>query len=127
MSKYKRLPLVSGSGAYILSTGVHLLKGIAKHYVVDIDGEIIDGRQTMICVANGRWYGGGFNPVPDAQPDDGYLHVLVIKAVGLGTVAKVFGKFKKGQYKELPQYEALVAYFHPFVTANSTLVKESQP
>ena len=108
VSKYKRLPLVSGSGAYIMSTGVNLVKGIAKPYIVDIDGEIIKGRQTLICVANGRWYGGGFNPVPNAEPDDGYLHVLVIKPVNLLTVAGVIGKFKQGRYAELPQY---VRYF----------------
>ena len=104
VSKYKRLPLVSGSGAYILSTGVNLIKGIHKHYVVEIDGEVFDGRQTLICIAKGRWYGGGFNPIPDAEPDDGYLHVLVIRAVSLATVAGVIGKFKKGQYRELSQY-----------------------
>lgn len=108
VSKYKRLPLVSGSGAYILSTGVNLLKGIHKHYVVDIDGQVFDSRQTLICIANGRWYGGGFNPVPDAEPDDGYLHVLLIRDISLLTVPGVIGKFKKGLYRELPQY---VRYF----------------
>ena len=108
VSKYKRLPLVSGSGAYILSTGVNLIKGIHKHYVVEIDGEEFDGSQTLICVANGRWYGGGFNPVPEAQPDDGLLDVLLVKAVSRATVAGVIGKYKAGRHTELPD---IIRYF----------------
>ena len=102
IGKYKRLPLVSGSGAYVLSTGVNLVKGVHRHYVVEIDGEMFDGRQTLICIANGRWYGGGFNPVPEAEPDDGLLEVLLVKAVSRATVANVVGKYKKGQYAQLP-------------------------
>ncbi len=108
VSKYKRLPLLSGFRAYAASTVVNVIKGIAEHYVVEIDGEKIDGEQTLICACNGRYYGGGFNPVPDADPTDGLLDVLVIKKVSRMKVAKVIGKFKNGLYKELPD---LVRHF----------------
>lgn len=104
MSKYKRLPLVSGKGAYLLSTGVNVVKGISDHYIVDIDGKKFDGDQTLICLSNGRWYGGGFNPTPDARLDDGLMDVLLVKKVSRITVAKVVGKFKAGKYAEFPQY-----------------------
>ena len=81
VARYKRLPLVSGSGAYIMSVGANLIKGVQAHYVVEIDGRKFDGRQTLICIANGRWYGGGFNPIPEAEIDDGMLDVLLVKAV----------------------------------------------
>jgi hypothetical protein len=68
----------------------------------DIDGETIDARQTLVCVCNGRHYGGGFNPVPDADPADGLLDVLVVKAVSRLQLAKVIGKYKAGGYKDLP-------------------------
>lgn len=102
VGKYKRLPLVSGSGAYILSTGINLVKGIYRHYTVEIDGTEYRGDKTLICVANGRWYGGGFYPVPDAEPDDGLLDVLLVKGVSRLTVANVIGKYKAGKYQELP-------------------------
>lgn len=104
VNKYKRLPLVSGSGAYILSVGVNLVKGIHRHYVVEIDGERFDGRQTLICIASGRWYGGGFNPVPEAEPDDGLLDVLLVRDVSRATVANVVGKYRAGRYAELTEY-----------------------
>lgn len=108
VSNYKRLPLLSGFRAYAASTVVNVLKGIAEHYVVKIDGQRIDGDQTLICACNGRFYGGGFNPVPEADPTDGLLDVLLIKKVSRLQVAKVIGKFKDGRYKELPD---LVQHF----------------
>ena len=101
MGKYKHLPLISGSGAYMLSVVANLIKGVHEHYVVDIDGQVFDARQTLICIASGRWYGGGFNPVPEAEPDDGTLDVLLIKKISRLTVAKVVGIYKAGRYKEL--------------------------
>lgn len=102
VANYKRLPLLSGFRAYAASTVINLLKGISEHYVVEINGERIDGKKTLICACNGRFYGGGFNPVPEADPADGKLEVLVIEAVNILQVASVIGKYKNGQYKELP-------------------------
>ena len=101
VANYKRLPLLSGFRAYAVSTVVNVIRGIAEHYVVDINGETIDGQQTMICVCNGRFYGGGFNPVPEADPTDGMLDVLLVKKVSRLQVAGVIGKYKSGRYKEL--------------------------
>lgn len=108
VATYKRLPFVSGSGAYILSTLINTCKGISEHYVVEINGERIDARQTMICVANGRYYGGGFYPVPEADPADGKLDVLLVKNLNVLQVAAVIGKYKKGLYATLPH---LVRHF----------------
>ena len=103
MATYKRLPFLSGSGAYLLSTLINTLKGTAEHYVVEIGDQIIDASQTMICVANGRFYGGGFNPVPEADPADGLLDVLLVKKLNLLQIAGAIGKYKKGLYKTVPK------------------------
>ena len=101
VSRYKRLPLLQGFRAYAASTVVNVVKGIAEHYVVELNGKRIEGEQTMICVCNGRYYGGGFNPVPEADPADGLLDVLLVKKVSRVQVAGVIGKYKAGRYKEL--------------------------
>lgn len=102
VSGYKRIPLLQGFRAYALSTLVNVLRGISEHYVVEVNGETIDEELTMICVCSGRFYGGGFNPVPDADPTDGLLDVLVVSKVSRLQVAQVVGKYKNGRYKELP-------------------------
>ena len=108
VSRYKRLPLLHGFNAYVASTVVNVVKGIAEHYVVEIDGDTIDGEQTMVCVCNGRFYGGGFNPVPEADPTDGLLDVLLVKKVSRMQVPGVIGTYKSGRYATLPQ---LVKYY----------------
>ncbi len=101
VSNYKRIPLLQGFRAYAASTVVNVVRGISEHYVVEIDGETVDAEQTLICVCNGRYYGGGFNPMPEADPTDGLLDVLLVKKVTRAQVASVIGKYKAGRYKEL--------------------------
>ena len=101
VSNYKRIPLLSGFRAYAVSTVINLFRSISEHYVVEVDGETVDGAYTMICACNGRFYGGGFNPVPDADPTDGLMDVLLVNKVSLFQVPGVIGKYKNGQYKKL--------------------------
>ena len=101
VARYKRLPLLHGFRAYAASTVVNIFRGISEHYVIDIDGEKIDGKQTFVCVCNGRYYGGGFNPIPDADPADGKLDVLVVRHISRLQIPAIIGKYKNGQYKEL--------------------------
>ena len=103
VATYKRIPLLSGFRAYAVSTVVNVIRGISEHYVVEINGETIDAQQTFVCVCNGRFYGGGFNPVPEADPTDGLLDVLLVKKVSRLQVPVVIGKYKNGQYAKLPK------------------------
>ena len=104
VSRYKRIPLLHGFRAYAASTVVNVIKGIAEHYVVEVNGETFDGENTFICVCNGRFYGGGFNPVPEADPTDGMLDVLLVRKVSRLEVPGIIGKYKAGRYAELPDY-----------------------
>ena len=81
VANYKRLPFLHGFAAYAASTVVNIVRGIAEHYVVEINDEVIDGEQTFVCICNGRYYGGGFNPIPESDPADGLLDVLVVKKI----------------------------------------------
>ena len=101
--KYKALPLVSGVGAYILSLVVNVFKGLTRPTQIQVDGETLDGPSTIICICNGRYYGGGFMPVGEAQPDDGILDMLVVPKVSRFTFFRLVSKYAKGLYRQLPQ------------------------
>ena len=58
----------------------------------------------MVCVCNGRYYGGGFYAMPEADPRDGLLDVLLVKKITRAQVPGLIGKYKAGRYKELPEY-----------------------
>lgn len=102
VANYKRIPLLSGFRAYAVSTVVNVVRGIYEHYVVELNGERFDGNFTMICACNGRFYGGGFCPVPAADPTDGKLEILLVKDVSRLKVAQVVGAYKDGKYANFP-------------------------
>lgn len=101
---YRRLPLLNGPRAYTASVVVNLIKGVAKPCRVEIDGQVVvDQKLTLVCVCNGSWYGGGYNPVPDADMTDGILEVLVVDKVSRLKVAQLISAYQKGQYSRFPE------------------------
>ena len=104
VDKYKPIPLVRGPGAYILAlVETVLFKGVARHAVVDMGETHLDEDVAIICICNGRYYGGGFMPVGDAEPDDGVLDMLVVPKVSRVTFARLVGDYAKGRYRDHPE------------------------
>ena len=104
VANYKRLPFLQGFWAYAASAVVNVVRGVSQPLKVALCGQIRDEEMTMVCVCNGRYYGGGFYAVPEADPRDGLLDVLLVKKVTRGQVPGLIGKYKAGRYKELPEY-----------------------
>ena len=103
--RYKDWWFVSGIGAYILALMENVFfKGIARPVTVRM-GEVRweDRPASLLCVCNGRYYGGGFMPVGEAMPDDGVLDMLLVRKVGLFTFLRLVGKYAKGLYKQYPE------------------------
>ena len=103
--RYKDWWFVSGIGAYILSLLENVFfKGIARTMTVHM-GDVCwkEKPASLLCVCNGRHYGGGFMPVADAMPDDGVLDMLLVRKVNLFTFLRLVGKYAKGQYKQYPE------------------------
>ncbi|MBQ3556616.1 MAG: YegS/Rv2252/BmrU family lipid kinase [Oscillospiraceae bacterium] len=105
--RYKKL---FGPAAYVVSLVEQvLLRGINRPMRGVMGDHCWDDDTALICVCNGRHYGGGFNPVPEAMPDDGVLDMLLIPKINLPTLARVIGRYAAGRYKELPH---LVRDYH---------------
>ena len=103
VNRYKTLPLVKGKGAYILSLIRNVLfTRVARPMTVHVDGTTWSQPTSILCICNGRYYGGGFMPVPDAMPDDGILDVLLVPKIPLLTFARLVGKYAKGKYADYP-------------------------
>ncbi len=107
---YKNIPFVKGIGCYLISLLVNVLfKGITRPMKVKMGGRTYFGDISLLCVCNGRHYGGGFLPVPEAMPDDGILDALLIPDLTLFQFLRMVSKYATGRYKELRPY---VADFH---------------
>ena len=110
VGRFKRLPGVSGTGAYVLSLANQVGKGLTQPMRVDMGPIHYEGPTTILCVCNGRYYGGGFYPVPEAMPDDGVLDMLLIGRLTGPQFAKYVGKYATGKYRECPP--SLVRSYH---------------
>ena len=96
--------MFSGRGSYIASVVMNvLIKPISHRWEVEIDGVRQEGEYLLVSMCNGRYYGGGSTPVPEARMDDGVLHTVLIKKIGKVTFAKLFGPYSDGKYRELPK------------------------
>ena len=102
--KYTQNPFISGTMGYVVSLLVHFIKGINRHLKISLDGQVMEGEFALVCACNGRYYGGGFNPVPDAEPDDGLMDVLIVKKVSRPLFAVLIGKYAKGRYQEIASH-----------------------
>ena len=102
--KYSGIPLIGGTVGYLVSTAAEVIKGVGSSIRVTANGITDDGEKTLICVCNGRNYGGFFNPMPDARVDDGVLDCLVVSAVSRATFAKLVLDYAKGKYAKYPKY-----------------------
>jgi len=99
--KYSSLPIVGGPTGYVVSIIVNMVKGLTQKMRITTGEDTLEGVFTLVCACNGRFYGGGFNPVPDAIPDDGILEFLIIKGISRLRFIQVVGKYAKGRFREL--------------------------
>ncbi len=100
--KYKKLPLVSGELAYLISVFATLIKLKGYKVKVSIDGEEINIYDILfIIMANGNYYGGGMKAAPHAVMDDGLLDFYLVNKVKRRQVPFLLPKFMKGRHDEL--------------------------
>lgn len=101
---YSKIPLIGGATGYVVSTVVNIIKGISRNMRIRSGDFYAQGKHTLVCACNGRFYGGGFNPSLDARPDDGIMDVFIVREVGLFTLARLIGMYAKGRADEMPEY-----------------------
>ncbi len=100
LPKYRRAKLLGGSLAYNAAIAERLLRPIPINLKISADGEDFSGDYTLVSIANGKFYGGGFCAAPSAVVDDGVLELCLVKKVNLLRFAKVVGRYKAGKHIE---------------------------
>ena len=96
--KFRRIPLCGGEVSYLLSIVEQLCGHIGRRVEYTIDGETFAVDCLMCAICNGRTYGGGFCAGPEAQPEDGWLDVFIVRKVGRLTIAKLLSMYKNGRH-----------------------------
>ena len=101
--QYSGSPLLNGRGSYLASVAVNFLfRPIGRRWRVWLDGQVIEDDFALVSMCNGRYYGGGSMPVPEARMDDCVLHTILLRNVSKATFARLFGAYSAGKHRELP-------------------------
>ena len=101
--QYSGTPMLTGRGSYLASVAANFLfRPIGRHWRVFLDDEALEDDFALVSMCNGRYYGGGSMPVPEARMDDGVLHTVLIKNIPKATFARLFAPYSAGEYRKLP-------------------------
>ena len=101
--QFSRAPLLSGRGSYLASVAANFLfRPIGRRWTVWLDGEKLEDDFALVSTCNGRHYGGGSAPVPEARMDDSVLNTVLIKNVSKLTFARLFSAYSAGEHSKLP-------------------------
>lgn len=100
---------LSGRGSYLCSVAVNFLfRDIGHHWTVTLDDEVIEDDFALVSMCNGRYYGGGSSPVPQARMDDGVLHTILVRKVSRLTFGRLFPAYSAGDYARFPEIARVV-------------------
>jgi len=119
--KYSKIPVIGGAAGYVVALLANIIKGVKQNVKITYDDVIHETPTTLICACNGRFYGGGFNPVPDAIPDDGIIDFLIVDGVSRLKIAQIVGKYADGKYKELRNFITHIRGTEMLIEGNSEL------
>ncbi len=101
--RFSGSPHLSGRGSYLVSVAMNcLFHRISQHLTVWLDEERLEDDFALISVCNGRYYGGGSTPIPEARMDDGVLNTVLVRDLSRLRIAQLFPLYSAGEHEKLP-------------------------
>lgn len=112
--KYRRIPIINGEMGYNVSVLEQLLLPLGNLLTMEIDGQKTEGNYLLVCIANGRYYGGGYNGAPNAKINDGLLDLILVKKISRLKIARVIALYKAGKHLQdgevIPELKDIIEY-----------------
>ncbi len=103
VAHFKTLPLLRGVVPYYLSLLYSMNTSLSHTYTLLLDGQLIAKKDyTFVVAGNGKYYGGGFCPAPNASINDGWMDICLINKVTRKQIIQLSGKYKKGEHTKYP-------------------------
>ena len=98
---------LGGKASYLLATFAVFARWSAAEIELDVDGERRHGSMFDVVIANGRFFGGGMQMCPNAEPDDGLFDVLPIGDITKADLIRTMPKIYRGTHLPHPKAELL--------------------
>ena len=95
----------TGQMRYNVATVAELRVFEPIEYTLELDGSSYELDAMLVAVGNGPSYGGGLRICEGAEPDDGWLDVVIIKPVTKAELVRVYPRLFTGGHVRHPAYE----------------------
>lgn len=73
------------------------------HLRAQTEGDFIELEALILVVSNGRYFGGGMMPAPEADPFDAKFDVCIVRRLPLHRILPVLIRVVKGKHQGLPE------------------------
>ena len=93
---------------YTISLLYNFLKYKCRTFAVKIENKEINNDFATIAIANGTFYGGGYNIGPKSNLNDGKFEVYLAPKLNKLSMIKLILQMKKGQHEESKRIEKIV-------------------
>ncbi len=124
MPKFKKIPVIGKSSAYVLSIFYNICKKLGRYMEIYADDRLLYKGDTLMCaVSNGIACGGGFKVTPRAVTNDGLIDVNVTTPPSRVKLPMFMKNFANGTQYEDP---AMDKYIH-YAQAKKVTVKAAKP
>ena len=100
---FRNIPLISGKMKYNLAIFYTLITNKNYYFKLHTNDEIVKKIFTLIVVANGKYYGGGILPCPDAKVNDGILNIYTINSTSILQKIFLLPSYNKGKHIDNPK------------------------
>lgn len=111
MHKFKKIPFINGPTCYIFSVLYCLLKPLGKKLDVVLDNsKKISGNFLLGVIANGGFYGGGYNCAPKAEINDGIIDICFVKKISRLKILNLLKSYKLGTHLEDESLKDFISY-----------------
>lgn len=108
-NKMQFLSRISGNLSYIVSLFITFIFNMGGRFRVKVDdNDYVEKDFLFIVAANGRFYGGSFNPTPNSIINDGYIDLLLLDKVRRYKVITLMRKYQQGKHLSIPSLCKLV-------------------
>lgn len=101
LKHFRGVPFISGTAKYNLSIVYTLFTNRNYHLKIKTDAFEEKSKYTLVAISNGRYYGGGVIPSPEARADDGKLSICKVNATNLITKLILLPKYKNCEHLNL--------------------------
>ena len=99
VNDFRKVLKGTGTIPYYLGMLASLIKMKPETYSLHLDQKKLPEKEYMFVVfCNGKYYGGGYQPCPQAQLNDGWMDICLIKPIPRYKIIQLAKSYEKGQH-----------------------------